>query len=484
MRLEIPKPAVYERWAPWLQAHNRETPYALGQHVDEATYLAQMCAEVQPKVCVEIGVLRGGFAHLVSHVAQVEGFSTELIAVEMDPSRAALAAKGYTEAGLRASVIQGDSRDPLVIAQVKELVSARGGPADLLFIDGDHRYDGVKSDYENYTPLLADGGMVVLDDIDVLVKGHQYDAAFGVSRFWDEVKRMQIPQRTIGEFKLASVLGKRVTDCHSFGVERRASWQYQPAPYDLWGSYDKSKPGLTVGFSCYGEPDEVELSFRMLWHHSRSSPTPIYFFGWINDGAPDGSMQLFDELRFHYKLRLYGRPRGGVQFSNTICACADTEYYVRWEADILTLRDDWWAIVHGMFKQRPELVAVARRDTNRTSCRLMSVSRPVPAPIFLRLNAYREAGMSFDVLDGRYADAGTEFIVKGDEGWLIESKCHTLHPFGAYAPLPLGYDGQVVEHLWHGSRVGREKRGGRDRQQQTKALLSQYRQLTGDEVWL
>lgn len=34
----------------------------------------------------------------------------------------------------------------------------------LVFVDGDHTYEGVMTDYRNYAPLLADGGIMVFDD--------------------------------------------------------------------------------------------------------------------------------------------------------------------------------------------------------------------------------------------------------------------------------------------------------------------------------
>ncbi len=38
---------------------------------------------------------------------------------------------------------------------------------DLLVIDGDHSYEGVKRDFENYFPKLRQGGVVIIDDYDV-----------------------------------------------------------------------------------------------------------------------------------------------------------------------------------------------------------------------------------------------------------------------------------------------------------------------------
>ena len=35
---------------------------------------------------------------------------------------------------------------------------------NLLIIDGDHSYDGVKYDFDSYFPLLHPGGYVIFDD--------------------------------------------------------------------------------------------------------------------------------------------------------------------------------------------------------------------------------------------------------------------------------------------------------------------------------
>jgi len=36
---------------------------------------------------------------------------------------------------------------------------------DILLIDGDHSYDGVKADYEKYEPFVKDGGLILLHDV-------------------------------------------------------------------------------------------------------------------------------------------------------------------------------------------------------------------------------------------------------------------------------------------------------------------------------
>ena len=61
------------------------------------------------------------------------------------------------EEGYVTRLIWGDSTNPMVIKAVRSL-----GNFDLVFIDGDHRYAGVKNDWENYGYL---GKTVVFHDI-------------------------------------------------------------------------------------------------------------------------------------------------------------------------------------------------------------------------------------------------------------------------------------------------------------------------------
>ena len=55
----------------------------------------------------------------------------------------------------------------------------------LLFIDGDHRYEGVKTDFATYAALVRKRGFVALHDI---VPGEEKYVG-GVPDFWREVKQ-------------------------------------------------------------------------------------------------------------------------------------------------------------------------------------------------------------------------------------------------------------------------------------------------------
>ena len=77
--------------------------------------------------------------------------------------------------GFDVDLILADSHDPETLKQV-------GGLFDVVFIDGDHSYEGVKLDWEMYGPL---GKSVIFHDI---VKQPPGRAQLGVWQLWEEIK--------------------------------------------------------------------------------------------------------------------------------------------------------------------------------------------------------------------------------------------------------------------------------------------------------
>lgn len=76
------------------------------------------------------------------------------------------------------TLIEGDSRDPNTVAQVNNETF------DFLFIDGDHNYEAAKSDFLNYGPLVADGGIIAFHDI--LPSPHW--TGIDVFKLWKEIQ--------------------------------------------------------------------------------------------------------------------------------------------------------------------------------------------------------------------------------------------------------------------------------------------------------
>jgi len=65
------------------------------------------------------------------------------------------------------TLICGDSASKEVIEEASKF-----GPFDCVFIDGNHTYEYVKKDLENYSPLVRKGGIVALHDANF--QGDQY----------------------------------------------------------------------------------------------------------------------------------------------------------------------------------------------------------------------------------------------------------------------------------------------------------------------
>ena len=79
--------------------------------------------------------------------------------------------------------ISGSSHLESTINEVKNLLN--GEKLDLLFIDGDHSYEGVKQDYNMYIELVRSGGIIAFHDIHES-SFHERHGCF-VHNFWKEL---------------------------------------------------------------------------------------------------------------------------------------------------------------------------------------------------------------------------------------------------------------------------------------------------------
>jgi hypothetical protein len=65
--------------------------------------------------------------------------------------------------GINSHILFCDSTKQETLASLANLTD--GIKFDCLFIDGDHKYAGVKADFENYSPFVRDGGVIIFHDI-------------------------------------------------------------------------------------------------------------------------------------------------------------------------------------------------------------------------------------------------------------------------------------------------------------------------------
>jgi predicted O-methyltransferase YrrM len=80
--------------------------------------------------------------------------------------------------------IKANTHDIFTLNRIKSILGS--DKLDILFIDADHTYGGVKNDFEMYTDLVRDGGLVGLHDI-VDCPRHRAKGC-DVFKFWNEIK--------------------------------------------------------------------------------------------------------------------------------------------------------------------------------------------------------------------------------------------------------------------------------------------------------
>lgn len=152
------------------------------QKVPELAGLARMVRSERPSTVLEIGSYTGGTLGLFCKLAEPDAL---LVSVDLPAEYGgATAAKLETLArtNQRVVALRRDSHADETRAEVERLLAGR--QVDVLMVDGDHSYHGVRRDFELYSPLVRDGGLIAFHDIvpHVRVPGVE------VERLWAELK--------------------------------------------------------------------------------------------------------------------------------------------------------------------------------------------------------------------------------------------------------------------------------------------------------
>jgi predicted O-methyltransferase YrrM len=125
---------------------------------------------------VEIGTARGGTLWLWCRLADQKA-----VIVSIDLA-AAPGLRRYRAPRQTLRFLASDSHSAATREALVEILAGR--PIDLLMIDGDHTYEGVRRDFELYSPLVAEGGLIAFHDI--VRPSHQRSCRVDV--FWNEIK--------------------------------------------------------------------------------------------------------------------------------------------------------------------------------------------------------------------------------------------------------------------------------------------------------
>jgi predicted O-methyltransferase YrrM len=155
------------------------------QVIDELACLVDEVKALRPQTVLEIGTHRGGTLYLWTRLAQTDA---TLISIDLpggkfgggySPFRIPIYRR-FARKRQQLHLLRADSHATATLEETKRLCAGR--PIDLLFIDGDHTFDGVKQDWGMYSPLVRPGGLIVFHD----VAGDYADTR--VKSFWDSLK--------------------------------------------------------------------------------------------------------------------------------------------------------------------------------------------------------------------------------------------------------------------------------------------------------
>ena len=190
----------------------------------EIRALVEHVAAEAPRTVLEIGTSNGGSLYLFARAAAPDAL---LISVDLPrgpfgggyPRWRAPLYRSFAGPQQQIRLLRGNSHSEAMLDEVRRVLGER--PVDFLFIDGDHSYDGVKTDFERYTQLVRPGGLIALHDVvpqsaaprarEGASEGDEFDPG-EVAAFWREIR---------GEHDSTELVEDWSQGCFGIGVIRK-----------------------------------------------------------------------------------------------------------------------------------------------------------------------------------------------------------------------------------------------------------------------
>lgn len=162
----------------------------------EFLQLASLVAEQKCRYVLEIGTYTGGTLFVFTRLAAPDA---TVISLDYHFSLFGKICRifqrplfhSFARSGQHVVLVREDSHRPESLAIIRNRL--KGQSLDFLFIDGDHSYEGVKADFEMYSPLVRAGGMVAFHDV------AQDSPAIKVQKFWNEIKANYVHREFIDQ---------------------------------------------------------------------------------------------------------------------------------------------------------------------------------------------------------------------------------------------------------------------------------------------
>lgn len=159
------------------------------QNEFELRELLKIVNRRKPRVILEIGTARGGLLFCLSQVAAPGAL---IISIDL-PGSSYGGGQTASERSLFKTFARTGQKIEFIVAnsqrtETKEALAAllQGQKIDLLVIDGDHSYSGVRSDFLSYRPFMAKGGLIAIHDI--LLLPDEWGPGNEVGIYWRVVR--------------------------------------------------------------------------------------------------------------------------------------------------------------------------------------------------------------------------------------------------------------------------------------------------------
>lgn len=135
---------------------NQACPYATQVEIDKVNNIARKLRANSSVVMIGCGPAVFGLAVLESII-----YETDFWIIDRDPNMFGYARAHFEGAKLRPMVLD---RVIFVEGLSEDIGRAWSKTIDFLIVDGDHSYEGVKTDLEVWLPLVKKGGMIFIHD--------------------------------------------------------------------------------------------------------------------------------------------------------------------------------------------------------------------------------------------------------------------------------------------------------------------------------
>lgn len=175
------------------------------QNLAELSGLVNTLSELELNNVCEIGTHKGGTLFVWCQLAAP---NANIISIDLPggdfgggySARSIPFFKSFAKPEQKLIFLRGNSHDSSIKKEFEH--NLNGKKLDFLLIDGDHSYNGAKSDFHDYAPFVRKGGIIAFHDI---LKRTKYPR-IEVWRFWQEIKSQYNSMEFIDE----SVSGRKI----------------------------------------------------------------------------------------------------------------------------------------------------------------------------------------------------------------------------------------------------------------------------------